>query len=246
MNLKNIIEKQNTAAGKFFDLFIQLLIILSIIAFSIETIPNLSESTMHLFNIFEKITITIFTLEYILRLVVADKKISYIFSFNGLIDLIAVLPYYLTVTVDLRGVRAIRIVRLLRLSKLFKYSASIDIMVVSFSRIKAELSLLLFLTFILLYLSSIGIYYFENSTQPDAFASVFHCMWWAICTLTTVGYGDIAPITAGGKIFASLVCLLGIGVVAVPTGLLTASFISVVKEKKVKEDEQLKLDMNDL
>ena len=71
-------------------------------------------------------------------------------------------------------------------------------------------------------------------------------MWWAICTLTTVGYGDIAPITAGGKIFASLVCLLGIGVVAVPTGLLTASFISVVKEKKVKEDEQLKLDMNDL
>ena len=144
MNLKNIIEKQNTAAGKFFDLFIQLLIILSIIAFSIETIPNLSESTIYLFNIFEKITITIFTLEYILRLVVADKKISYIFSFNGLIDLIAVLPYYLTVSVDLRGVRAIRIVRLLRLSKLFKYSASIDIMVVSFSRIKAELSLLLF------------------------------------------------------------------------------------------------------
>ena len=246
MNLKNIVEKHDTTAGKLFDTFIQILILLSIIAFSIETLPDLSESTIRYFEIFEKITIAIFTIEYILRLIVSDRKISYIFSFYGLIDLLAILPYYLTVTIDFRGLRSIRIVRVLRLSKVFRFNASIDLIKTSLSRIKSELSLLSVLTAILLYLSSIGIYYFERVAQPEAFKSVFHSMWWSICTLTTVGYGDISPITVGGKIFASIVCMLGIAVVAVPTGLLTASLLSVVKENKNKTDDQIKLDMYDV
>ncbi len=96
----------------------------------------------------------------------------------------------------------------------------------------AELVIFLVMTILPLYVSSVGIYYCENAAQPDKFASILHSLWWAVVTLTTVGYGDMYPITIGGKIFTSIISLLGIGVVAIPTGLITSAMVTVIKERK--------------
>ena len=226
--IKNIIETQDSRIGYFFDIFIQILIILSIFAFSIETLPDLNSKIISYLKIFELIAILIFTVEYLLRFYVSDKKIKYIFSFYGLIDLIAILPFYLPTTgIDLRSVRA---VRLLRLVKLFRFNKSLTILKTALLKIKNELILFSFITFILLYISSLGIYIFENSAQPESFKSIFHCMWWAVCTLTTVGYGDVYPVTIGGKIFTGIITLVGIGVIAIPTGLFASSLTSTLEK----------------
>tara|TARA_B110000263_G_scaffold26811_1_gene20447 strand:- start:220 stop:915 length:696 start_codon:yes stop_codon:yes gene_type:complete len=225
--IKNIIETQDSRIGYFFDIFIQILIILSIFAFSIETLPDLNSKIISYLKIFELIAILIFTVEYLLRFYVSDKKIKYIFSFYGLIDLIAILPFYLPTGIDLRSVRA---VRLLRLVKLFRFNKSLTILKTALLKIKNELILFSFITFILLYISSLGIYFFENSAQPESFKSIFHCMWWAVCTLTTVGYGDVYPVTIGGKIFTGIITLVGIGVIAIPTGLFASSLTSTLEK----------------
>ena len=225
--IKNIIETQDSRIGYFFDIFIQILIILSIFAFSIETLPDLNSKIISYLKIFELIAILIFTVEYLLRFYVSDKKIKYIFSFYGLIDLIAILPFYLPTGIDLRSVRA---VRLLRLVKLFRFNKSLTILKTALLKIKNELILFSFITFILLYISSVGIYFFENSAQPESFKSIFHCMWWAVCTLTTVGYGDVYPVTIGGKIFTGIITLVGIGVIAIPTGLFASSLTSTLEK----------------
>ena len=224
--IKNIIETQDSKIGYLFDIFIQILIILSIFAFSIETLPDLDSKIISYLNTFELIAIFIFTVEYLLRFYVSDKKIKYVFSFYGLVDLIAILPFYLPTSIDLRSIRA---VRLLRLVKLFRFNKSLTILKTALFKIKSELILFSFITFILLYISSVGIYFFENSAQPENFKSIFHCMWWAVCTLTTVGYGDVYPITIGGKIFTGIITLVGIGVIAIPTGLFASSLTSVLK-----------------
>lgn len=99
--------------------------------------------------------------------------------------------------------------------------------------IKEELILFLFVTILLLYLSSVGIYYFENSVQPESFKSFFHCLWWSVITLTTVGYGDVIPITVGGKIFTSIIVLIGLGVVAVPTGLIASALTRIIRDENL-------------
>tara|TARA_Y100000994_G_scaffold76881_1_gene63515 strand:+ start:5175 stop:5876 length:702 start_codon:yes stop_codon:yes gene_type:complete len=229
--IKNIIENQDSKIGYLFDIVIQFFIILSIIAFSIETLPDLTPQFISYLNIIELIIIYVFTAEYLLRFYVADKKVKYIFSFYGLVDLIAILPFYVFTNIDLRS---IRIVRLLRLIKLFRFNKSMITLKAALSKIKNELILFSFITFILLYISSIGIYFFENSAQPENFKSIFHCLWWAVCTLTTVGYGDIYPITTGGKIFTGIVTLIGVGIIAIPTGLIASSFISALKENELE------------
>ena len=114
--------------------------------------------------------------------------------------------------------------------KLFKYSSAIDRLVLAFSEIKKEITIFLIGAFFFIYVSSIGIYYFENEVQPETFKSVFHSMWWAVTTLTTVGYGDMYPITLGGKIFTTFVVFVGMGMVAVPTGLLASALSKTFKK----------------
>ncbi|MDH5678738.1 MAG: ion transporter, partial [Nitrospinota bacterium] len=211
--LKDVVEKNNTKAGKTFDLAIQSLIVGSLISFSIETLPDLSERTYDYLFIFEVASIGIFTIEYLLRLYFADSKVNFIFSFYGIMDLIAIVPFYMPINADLRVFRAFR---LLRLFKLFRYSKAISHYTRAFSIAKDELVLFGSAALIILYLSAVGIYYFENEAQPEAFKSVFHSLWWAVATLTTVGYGDVYPITAGGRIFTFFVLAVGLGIVAVP------------------------------
>lgn len=230
MNLKKIIEDTDTKAGKSFDLIIQSLVIISLISFSIETIPGLSTATSKILRIIEIITVLIFSFEYLCRVFVADNKLKFIFSFYGLIDLLAILPFYISSGIDLRSIRIIRLFRLFRIFKILRYSRAIYRFKMAFLAIKEELVLFFIATVFLLYISSVGIYYFENNAQPENFKSIFHCLWWAIITLTTVGYGDVYPITTGGKIFTCIIALIGIGVVSIPTGLIASALTKVIKD----------------
>jgi voltage-gated potassium channel len=137
--------------------------------------------------------------------------------------LAAIFPFYVGLGVDLRSLRAFRLIRLVRVFKLVRYSAALTRLHRALMIAKEEIILYLGVGAILLYLSAVGIYYFERDAQPEAFASVIHSLWWAVTTLTTVGYGDIYPITTGGRIFTFFVLLIGLGVVAVPAGLVASS-----------------------
>lgn len=165
--LKRIIENDDTKAGKIFNWFIQFLIILSLISFTIESLPNLSKKTRDILYSIEVFTIITFTIEYILRLIVADKKLRFIFSFYGLIDLFAFLPFYITTGIDLRSIRIFRLFRLFRLLKILRYNKAIQRFKLAFRSIKEELILFFITTMFLVYVSSIGIYYCEYESQPD-------------------------------------------------------------------------------
>lgn len=216
------------------DYLIQILILLSLVAFALETLPSLSEEWRRWLRIFEIATVVVFTAEYILRLLVGKPRLAYAFSFFGIIDLLAILPFYLSTGVDLRSIRAFRFLRLFRLFKLARYSAAMRRYHRAFIIAKEELILFGSTALIVLYLSSVGIYYFERDAQPEAFASIFHSMWWSLVTLTTVGYGDIYPITTGGRVLTFFVLVTGLGIVAIPTGLL-ASALS--KAREVEESQ---------
>ena len=236
VSIKQIIEENDTKLGRFFDFSIQGLIILSLVSFSIETLPNLDASTMQLLRYVEIFTVTIFSIEYLLRIIVADKKRHFIFSFYGIVDLFAILPFYMSAGVDLRSIRTLRLLRLFRAFKLFRYSKAIQRFHHAFIIAREELILFFCVTLILLFLSAVGIYYFENKAQPDVFSSIFHSLWWAVATLTTVGYGDVYPVTVGGKIFTFFILMVGLGIVAVPTGLL-ASALSEARNIDRKNDK---------
>ncbi len=222
-SIKEIIEDTDTIGGKIFDLTIQSLIVLSLISFSIETLPNISDQLKQNLRVFEIFSVGVFTLEYFSRVLVSSHRVRFIFSFFGLVDLMAILPFYLATGLDLRSLRSFRLLRLIRLLKLARYSAAVKRFHRAFLIMKEELVLFLFVTLIILYLAGVGIYYFENPAQPDTFSSVFHSLWWAVATLTTVGYGDIYPITVGGKLFTFFILFIGLGIVSIPAGLMASA-----------------------
>ncbi len=222
-SLKSIIEQNDTRWGRSFDLFIQALIVLSLICFSIETLPDISDRIRKVLNIIEWITVIIFTIEYALRIFVADRKLRFIFSFYGLIDLAAILPFYLATGIDLRLIRALRLLRLFRALKLMRFSKAINRFQRALLLVKEELIMFMALTLIVLFIAAAGIYFFEHKAQPEVFTSIFDSLWWAVSSLTTVGYGDMVPITAGGKIFTFVVLMIGLGIIAVPTGLISSA-----------------------
>ena len=230
--LYNIIIDNDTKSGRVFDLFIQSLILLSLLSFSLETLPDLDEKSRYILSVFELISVIIFSIEYVLRIILSKSSFKYIFSFFGIIDLLAILPFYLASGIDLRSIRIFRLFRLLRVFKLLKYNNAIDRVSEAFSSIKKELIVFGVATLFLLYVAAVGIYYCEYPAQPEQFKSVFHCLWWGVTTLTTVGYGDMYPITTGGKLFTSLIVFIGMGMVAIPTGLLASAFSKTFKNKE--------------
>ena len=235
MDLKTLVERHDTPEGKFFDIVIQVLIIISLVTFSLETLPDLSERSQSLLWAAEVIIVALFTAEYALRVYVADRKSDYIFSFYGIVDILAILPFYLAIGMDMRTLRALRLLRLFRLFKLARYNRAIDRFVNAFTIAREEIIIFALVTIILLYISATGIYYFEHEAQPELFASIFHSMWWAVVTLTTVGYGDMYPVTVGGRIFTFIILIIGIGIVAIPAGLL-ASALNKVRRNEEEED----------
>ena len=221
--LRQIVETDDTAAGRAFDIVIQALIIISLISFSIETLPNLSPASKLILQQIEIFTVAVFTIEYVLRLIVAKRKLSYIFSFYGIVDLIAILPFYVARGIDLRSLRIVRLMRLARVFKFVRYSKALQHYKKAFALIRGELALFLLAALFVIYIAAVGIYYCENEAQPETFRSVFHCLWWAVATLTTVGYGDVYPITVGGKLFTFFILFIGLGIVAVPAGLFASA-----------------------
>ncbi len=232
-NLREIILKSDTRKGKFFDIAIQLLIAISLISFSLETLPDLGERTYSLLTMIESVIVVIFSMEYVLRIILTEKKTTYIFSFYGIIDLLAILPFYLSGAISFQSLRILRFIRLFRIFKLTRYTDALSRIGKAIFIAKEELILFSVVTLMLLYLSAVGIYHFEHAAQPENYKSLFDCLWWAVATLTTVGYGDIYPITIGGRLFTFLILMLGLGVVAVPTGVI-ASALSVVRKNENK------------
>jgi voltage-gated potassium channel len=235
--LSQVLDDVDSRSGRLFALFIQTLIVLSLVTFSLETLPNLSKPVTVVFDGIETATVAVFTLEYIARIYAAENRLGFMFSFYGIIDLVAIAPFYIATGMDLRAVRVFRLLRLLRILKLARYNDAI----VRFERAlviaKEELLLFTAVALMLLYLSAVGIYLFENEAQPEQFKSVFHSLWWAIATLTTVGYGDIYPITLGGRIFTFFVLVVGLGIVAIPTGMVASALSQARREtfEKVRD-----------
>ena len=234
--IDKIVETRESKSGLYFDYFIQVLILLSIASFTVETIPDLESDTVYFLEKFELVCIVIFSLEYLIRLYIAKSKMGFVFSFYGIIDLLAILPFYLALGFDLRSARVLRFLRLFRIIKLIRYNKAIRRFQNAFIMIKQELIMFSVVSMILFYLSAVGIYYFENRVQPDAFSSIFSSLWWSVVTLTTVGYGDIVPITIGGRIFTFIILMIGLGIIAIPSGMIS----SALTEARAMEKEEMK------
>ncbi len=232
--------------SRIFDIFIVSLIFINVVAVVLETIQSLSNQFSNIFKIFEVFSVAIFSLEYILRIWASTENPKYKNPITGrvkfaltplaLIDLLAVLPFYLPMLIpfDLRFLRAVRLIRLFRLFKMGRYSESIQLFGRVLKSKKEELFIAIFIVFILLTISSSLLYYVETETQPEAFSSIPAAMWWGVSTLTTVGYGDVYPMTPFGKFLGAIICLLGIGLFAMPTGILSAGFIEQIRARKGK------------
>ena len=224
------------------DKFIYILIFLNVGAMILESHVSIKKTYESSFYFFEIISIVIFSAEYIYRISHASYKngfkgaITYVFSFYGLIDLISILPFYLNQVLKIDG-RFFRILRLFRLTRIFKVgrkSRSLKVFSKALMSVKSELTFTLFLSVITILFSASAIYYLENEAQPDKFSSITESVWWATVSLATVGYGDVYPITVGGKVFASLISLVGIGVVAIPTGVISAAFVEEIYKERIK------------
>ncbi|MCY4641428.1 MAG: ion transporter [Gammaproteobacteria bacterium] len=232
--MRATVQDTDTRAGRMFDLTAMSLIGVSVITFSIETLPGLSSPVISALWTLEVVITLLFTIEYVLRISTAlpGKKFHYIFSFYGIIDLLAILPFYLALGIDLRSLRVIRLLRIFRVLKMGKYNKSAHRLARAIMVTKCELVIFLSATFMLVYLASVGIYYFENTHQPDVYRSIFDGLWWAVITLTTVGYGDMYPVTAGGKLFTFVILMCGLGIVAIPTGLIASAFSNIIENEQ--------------
>ena len=219
-----------------FDKFIYLLIIANVLAMILESHVSIRNVYGLYFNFFETVSIYIFSFEYLyrIRLAYLDNQLKgvskYVFSTFGLIDLISILPFFLNqfVKVDGRFLRILRLFRLTRIFKLGRDSSSLKLFVKALRGVRNELKFTLFLSTLAILFSASAIYYLEHEAQPEKFSSITESIWWATVSLATVGYGDVYPITPGGKIFASLISLIGIGIVAIPTGIISASFVEEI------------------
>ena len=234
--------------GRAIDIFLVVLILINVVVIILETVPSLDALYRREFMVFELVSVIIFSIEYLLRLwsCVEESpkmpggekttRLAWFLSPLGLIDLIAILPFYILLftpggDVSLLMLRVFRGLRLLRVFKLTRYSPAIDVL---FAVVKKEARGLAVTTFILasiLIMASWGIYALERTMQPDIFGSVPAAMWWAVVTLTTVGYGDVVPVTGGGKLFAGLISFIGIGMMALPAGILASGFSSEVHRR---------------
>ncbi|MCM1298733.1 MAG: ion transporter [Firmicutes bacterium] len=256
---KRVYELIDTAqkgdiASKAVDIFLICLIVLNVIMVIADTF-TLKNSIKNVMTILETVSVVIFSAEYILRLWTAnfiypDRKpiwacFRYAVSFQALIDLISLLPFYLPFVfpVNLMILRTFRLFRLLRLIKVNRYTHALTTVITVFKNKAHQLISSTMIVLVLMIMSSVLIYNLEHEAQPDVFQNAFSGLWWSIATLTTVGYGDIYPITVGGKIFSAIIALLGIGMVAVPTGIITSGFSEQINKEQnsanVKQDDLL-------
>lgn len=233
--LRHALE-ENSKTTQLIERLVAVLILFSILDFTLESVPDLRRYERW-FWWTEAVIVGLFTLEFAVRLLLARRRLRYLFSFEGLIDLAAILPFYLAVG-DLRWLRGVRLLRLLRMAKLVRYGRAYSRLVTAVQSIRHELVLYLTMTGIVVYLAAVGMYYFERHAQPDVFQSIPHAMWWAVVTLTTVGYGDVVPVTAGGRAMTAVILVLSLGTVSVPSALLASALVKAREASPEDTSEQ--------
>jgi voltage-gated potassium channel len=227
------------------DQLLGLLIILNIFAISLESIESLSQQYATQFWWFEMVSVTVFGIEYLLRIWASKanetskyssaigRRLEYIFSFTGLIDLLAILPSVLPLFIGETDLRWLRAMRLIRLFKISHYSSALEDLL---SAVRSEMSSFgaaLYLLLIALFMSSAVMYLVENEAQPEKFSSIPETMWWSLITLTTVGYGDVSPVTTIGRIVGAITALMGVCVVAMLTGIVASAFSNQIAQRKM-------------
>ncbi len=231
--------------SKAFTLFIMVLILLNALAIVLETVEPIYAKYWVYLDIFDLLSVFIFSLEYCARLYCCTEdpryqhpvfgRIRFMFTPFAIIDLLAIIPFYLTFFVnDLRFLRLIRLLRIFRVIKLVRYSKALH----TFGHVardkKEELVIIAIAATILIFLTSSLMYYAEHEAQPDIFSSIPASMWWAVVTLTTVGYGDVYPVTDLGKALGAVIALFGIGMFAIPAGILGAAFMEEIEDQRDK------------
>ncbi|MBU29621.1 MAG: potassium channel protein [Gammaproteobacteria bacterium] len=236
--------RHDDGLSKHVDLVLSLLILANLIAVCLESVDSIAAIYGSQLLLFEMVSVTIFAIEYLLRLWSAPmqtdlggtthttKRLSYMFSFTGIVDLLALLPSFLQWLIpgaDLRWLRALRMVRLLKLSH---YSSALEDLISAIREERRAFGAALYLLGIALFLASALIYVAENRVQPEVFSSIPETMWWAIITLTTVGYGDVSPVTPLGKLIGALTALMGVCTVALLTGIVGNAFANQLERRK--------------
>jgi voltage-gated potassium channel len=236
-----------SAWAKTFHTFMLTLILLNVAAVMLATVPILHSTYIRVFSWFEIFSVAIFTLEYLLRLWVCPLdnryskpflgQIRFLFTPMALIDLLAILPFYLplVLSIDMRFVRIIWLFRIFRIFKLGRYSDAYRLIARVFINKIEYLGISLVFVASLLVVSSSLMFFAENSAQPEVFSSIPAAMWWAIITLTTVGYGDIYPVTLCGKLLSGVLAILGIGLFALPAGILATGFSEELSKRNARE-----------
>ncbi len=237
-------DKKGSLSWKF-DVFLIVIILLNVVALIMETVENIYRQYALVFTVFNWFSIIFFTIEYVLRVWSITENPHFKHPVTGrlkfmamplaIVDLLAFLPFYLPfLGFDLRFVRIFRIFRLLRIFRVAKYIKAIDAIRHVVRNKREELLISLMFVCFLLIISSCLMYYVEHDAQPQAFSSIPATMWWSIATLTTVGYGDVYPVTPLGKFLGSMIAVLGVGLFALPTGILASGFSEEITKKKSK------------
>ncbi len=230
-----IIFEADTFYGKLFDIVLLITIVSSVVAVMLESIDSIHQQYGDILRIFEWIVTILFTIEYFLRIYAVNKPLKYIFSFMGIIDLLAIIPTYLIFIFPAAHfftvVRSIRLIRVFRVFKLSHYLRGAHTMQIALRSSRPKIVVFLLSVMILVIVLGTLMYIIEGSSDTKGFDNIPNSIYWAIVTLTTVGYGDVFPATAFGKVVASFIMILGYGIIAVPTGIVTAEFSRKKREK---------------
>ena len=234
--LHKIIYEADTPNGKLFDILLLILILTSIIAVMLESVEYIDNKYHKELNIAEWIITILFTLEYFARIISIKKPKDYIFSFFGIVDFLSTIPKYLSFFLvgshALVALRALRLLRIFRILKLVRFVGASHNFIRALRASRAKISVFLFAVIVLCIILGTVMYLIEGNTD-SGFTSIPRSVYWAVVTLTTVGYGDIAPGTPLGQLIASIIMILGYGIIAIPTGIVSAEFVSQDKKLSV-------------
>ena len=233
--IHEIIFEADTTNGKLFDVILLAAILLSIIGVMLESVEEIDKKYHELIIAFEWGFTILFTIEYFFRIYAVNRPFKYIFSFMGIVDLLAIIPTYLIFIFpaahSLTVIRAIRLIRIFRIFKLSRYLRGAHTMQIALRSSRPKIIVFLLSVMLLVIILGTLMYIIESSASTNGFENIPDSIYWAIITLTTVGYGNIVPMTIFGKIVASFIMILGYGIIAVPTGIVTAEFSRKRKEK---------------
>lgn len=221
--------------GHTFDYLMIVLIVISISLMAIETLPSFEPSWRGTFFAFDWVIVSIFTVEYALRYWTSPNKLRYVFSFWGLIDFVAIAPFWAALLLGMPGGEALWTLRILRIAKLLRFVANMETLQRAFELVWRELVVVFLIAVLVMFCTAVGIFFFESEAQPEAFPSIPHAFWFAVTTLTTVGYGDMYPVTIGGKIFTFGILMIGLGIVALPAGLIASAFTQAREEERERK-----------